>query len=171
MLPVNTCSKAAPTLMSASVVQFGLLFRFPSMGSHRVSSSVRVSTWLVPPHPYCRCQRVGVSCLAPGCPGLPSPFCLSLRSPAGQERGWPPGVPTLFLNRTSTADSTGPGARRPGETGHGPPIASALWGSTLGKQRSSLRPPLTPRGRELPRTHRLPQAPAGHGPAPVTCRS
>lgn len=58
-------------------------------------------------------------------------------------------VPTLFSDRTSTADSTGPGARPPGETRHGPPTASAFGGSTLGEQRSRLRPPLTLRRRGL----------------------
>lgn len=125
--------------MSASVAQFCLLFRFLSMGSRRVSSSVRVSTSSVLPTPVVGGQRVLFGgYLAPGSPGLSSPLCLSLRSPAGRERGCPQGVPTLSLDRTSTADSTGPGARPQGETGHGPP--TAFGGSTLGKQE---QPPST----------------------------
>lgn len=50
-------------------------------------------------------------------------------------------IPSLFFNRTSTAASTGPGARPQGETSHGPLTVSAFGGSTLGEQRGNLRPP------------------------------
>lgn len=67
-------------------------------------------------------------------------------------------VPALFLGRTSTADSAGPGARPQGETSHGPPAASVFGGSTLEEERSGLRPPPgTGKERREKWTRRLPQ--------------